>query len=154
MSVDVRPVRADDWRAFREMRLEALREAPYAYSSTLAEWQGDGDTEERWRRRLTDVPFNVIAELDGVPAGIVSATAPTPEGSVRLISMWVAPFARGRGIGDALVDAVLDWSRSLSAARVTLDVFPTNTRAIALYRRHSFADVGIVNGELSMAAPL
>ena len=62
----------DEWRLFRELRLEALREAPYAFGSTLESWQGDGDTEERWRDRLNNVPFNVIAYLEGVPAGIVS----------------------------------------------------------------------------------
>jgi len=69
--------------------LEALREAPYAFASSLADWQGDGDAEARWRQRLTDVPFNVIAELDGTPAGMVSATAPDATDALRMISMWV-----------------------------------------------------------------
>ncbi|MHB8177165.1 MAG: GNAT family N-acetyltransferase [Vulcanimicrobiaceae bacterium] len=49
----------------------------------------------------------MVAELGGVPAGMVSATSPDRLGTAELISMWVAPFARGRGVGDRLVDAVI-----------------------------------------------
>jgi ribosomal protein S18 acetylase RimI-like enzyme len=133
---------AEDWQRFRALRLAALRDAPYAFGSTLAEWTGEGDREERWRARLTEVPFNLIAELDGNPAGMVSATPPDADGMVLLISMWVAPFARGRGVGDALVDAVTTWARQQGAAGVMLAVRVTNPHATALYRRRQFVDEG------------
>ena len=152
--IRIRTIGADDWRAFRGLRLQALREAPYAYSSILADWQGDRDIEERWRGRLTGVPFNVIAYLGDAAAGIVSGTSPTPEGTVELISLWVAPFARGRGVGDALVDAVVRWASGQGAVTVALAVIPNNEPAIALYRRHGFVDAGISDGELSMVLPL
>ena len=133
---------ADDWRAWRELRLQALEEAPYAFGTTLSEWQGEGDTELRWRDRLNSVPFNAIARIDGTPAGIVSATAPDAGGTSEMISMWVAPFARGRGIGDALVHAVLLWCTEHGARRITLDVVESNEHAIVLYRRHGFAFAG------------
>lgn len=112
---------ADEWRAWRDLRLQALEEAPYAFGTRLSEWQGEGDTEPRWRDRLSSVPFNVVARIDGAAAGIVSATAPN-DGAVALISMWVAPFARGRGVGDALVQAVLRWARdrALPPARICI----------------------------------
>lgn len=48
-------VSPDSWRMWRELRLAALAEAPNAFGSTLAEWSGAGDTEQRWRARLEDV---------------------------------------------------------------------------------------------------
>lgn len=122
--------------------MDALRDAPDAFSATLTEWSGEGDREERWRARLTEVPFNVIAKLDGKPAGMVSGTEPDQDGMILLISMWVAPFARGRGVGDALIDAVLAWAREQGASGVTLAVRVTNPHAIALYRRREFLDEG------------
>lgn len=101
--VHVRVISADEWRLFRNLRQEALREAPHAFGSTLADWQGSGDTEQRWRRRLTEVPFNAIAYLDGTPVGIVSGTEPNVNGEVELISMWVDPSARGKGIGESAI---------------------------------------------------
>jgi ribosomal protein S18 acetylase RimI-like enzyme len=122
--------------------LEALEEAPYAFSSTLADWQGQGDTESRWRSRLSDVPFNIIAEWQSTAAGMASVTALQPDGWVELISMWVAPFARGRGLGDALVSAAIDRAREKQASGVALAVFEGNEHALALYLRHGFVDVG------------
>lgn len=142
---------ADDWRLWRELRLEALREAPYAFGATLSDWQGAGDADDRWRARLSNVPFNIVARLDGVPAGIVGATALDERGDVELISMWVAPFARGRGVGNALIDAVIEWSVEHNASRIVLAVREENRHAINLYRRAGFIDgakiPGIPEGE-------
>jgi ribosomal protein S18 acetylase RimI-like enzyme len=125
--------------------LEALGEAPYAFSSTLADWQGEGDTEARWRGRLSTVPANIVADLNGMSAGMVSATAPDHEGAVELISMWVAPFARGHGIGDALIGAVIEWAQRQRVARIALAIVESNASAVILYRRHGFVDVGAID---------
>jgi ribosomal protein S18 acetylase RimI-like enzyme len=140
--LNLRGLDADDWQLWRDVRLKALREAPYAFSAKLEEWQGERDTEQRWRNRLTDVPLNVIAELNGNAAGMVSATAPDADGTVELISMWVAPSARGRGVGDAMVASVLQWAQMQRADSVVLAVFENNERAADLYRRHGFVDRG------------
>jgi ribosomal protein S18 acetylase RimI-like enzyme len=142
--VRIRRIDAEEWMRFRELRLAALTEAPYAFRSTLAEWQGDGDREERWRARLTQVPFNVLAEWDGRDAGMVSGTVPDADGSVELISMWVAPFARGNGLADALVESVIKWAAGSGAERTILGVALGNDRAAALYRKHGFADTEVV----------
>ena len=57
-----------DWWLWRELRLAALAEAPAAFSSTLAEWSGAGDTEQRWRARLEGVALNIILTSAGEPA--------------------------------------------------------------------------------------
>lgn len=145
MTIALRAIGADDWRLFRELRLEALREAPYAFETTLAEWQGDRDTEERWKQRLTDVPFNAVAYLDGEPVGIVSGTQPSEDSVTELISMWVAPVARGKGVGEALVDAVVSWAHAQRIAKVSLDVREDNGRAKALYTRCGFIDQGRIS---------
>jgi ribosomal protein S18 acetylase RimI-like enzyme len=94
------------------------------------------------------VPLNIVAEWQETAAGMASGTAPNPDGSVELISMWVVPFARGRGVGDALVSAVIEWAREQQASRVALGVLEGNERAAAFYRRHGFipvdANVGAV----------
>ena len=45
-----------DWCQLRALRLAGLAEAPAAFGSALAEWTGKGDTEHRWRARLSSVP--------------------------------------------------------------------------------------------------
>jgi len=142
--ITIAAIDASQWELWRSLRLEALREAPEAFSSTLAEWSGTGDTEGRWRERLATVPYNVVAYLDGKPVGIASSTAPE-DGTVDLISLWVDPTARGLGAGVALVGAVTTWARSVGGAlRVQLAVRTTNERAILLYVRNGFVFTGTV----------
>jgi ribosomal protein S18 acetylase RimI-like enzyme len=73
---------------------------------------------------------------------MASGTKPNADGEVELISMWVAPFARGRRVADALVDAVITWARGQRIDRVALDVMESNDRARAFYRRQGFVDQG------------
>ncbi len=136
-------LRPDDWRSWRELRLAALAEVPAAFGSTLAEWSGTGDTEQRWRGRLAGVALNLILTWGGEPAGMISAIAPDGERPAELISLWVAPAARGRGVGDEAVRQVLGWvRREHPASRVVLSVKVDNDHAIRLYRRHGFVDAG------------
>jgi ribosomal protein S18 acetylase RimI-like enzyme len=135
---------AEDWRVWRHLRLQALEDAPYAFSAILADWQGPGDSEQRWRARLQNVAFNVIAFLDNQPAGMVSATLPDAENQVDLLSLWVAPWARGRGVGDALIAAVRRWAEENKSNRVMVRVYEDNVPAIALYARNGFVDTPLV----------
>ncbi len=139
-------VRPDDWRRWRRLRLTALAQAPEAFAEPLAAWTGGGDTEARWRARLTAMPLNVVLTVDGRDAGMVSATWPTARGRVDLVSLWVAPWARGRGIGDVAVQEVLAWTRDQRGSGVVLSVRASNDRAIALYRRNGLVDAGASPG--------
>jgi ribosomal protein S18 acetylase RimI-like enzyme len=130
----------DDWGVWRDLRLSALTDAPEAFGSTLADWK-DAD-EQRWRRRLEEVPFNAVAVVDGTPVGQVSAASPDGGGCVDVTSFWVAPHARGTGTADALVRAVADWAWGSGAVALQLSVRATNERAIKFYERVGFATSG------------
>ncbi|HEY1682405.1 MAG TPA: GNAT family N-acetyltransferase [Candidatus Tumulicola sp.] len=136
--MNLRSCGEDDWVAWRAVRLAALTEAPYAFGSTLADWRDA--TEERWRQRLRSVPCNMVVAIDGVDVGMASGFP--EEGNVLLISMWVAPSARGHGVGDRLIESVTEWARELGVPAVDLDVVESNLPAIALYRRNGFVDAG------------
>lgn len=140
--IEIRELGADDWETWRSIRLAALAESPAAFTTALADWQGPGDTEERWRNRLESVPFNVVADRDGHALGMVSALPDDTRGAVELVSLWVAPDARGWGVGDALVRAVIDWARSRGAGSLVLRVTDGNDPAERLYRRHGLRRVG------------
>ena len=127
------------------MGLRALAEAPYAFGSTLAEWTGSGDTEERWRNRLSSVPLNLVASFNGEPIGMASATSPVDD-EVEVISTWVAPQTRGRAVGTALIEAIVVWAVEQHVTRVALDVEGTNVSAINLYKRLGLVDVGLSPG--------
>ncbi len=135
----------DDWPVWRELRLAALADAPHAFGSALADWQGDDDTQRRWRARLETVAVNIVAELDGQPAGMISGDR-TGSDTVELISLWVAPAARGRGVGDLLVAAVVEWAERAERAgadRAVLRVYESNHHAVLLYQRSGFTRTNV-----------
>ncbi len=138
--IEIETLTPADWQVWRELRLAALAEAPAAFGSQLADWQDA--VEERWRDRLA-IPgsVNFVALLEGKPAGMASGV-PGEGGMPELISMWVSPAGRGKGIGDRLVQAVAQWARSQGAAALRLEVAEDNEQAAALYRRNGFTDTG------------
>jgi len=144
---------SEDWSLWRDLRLRALAEAPYAFGSTLVAWENA--PEERWRERL-DLPdaLNVIAKIDDEAVGM--ATGASFDGTLELISMWVAPEARGRGVGDALIVRISRWARERGATELRLAVVAHNANAVRLYLRHGFVDVGPSDevGERAMSKPL
>ncbi|MET0189657.1 MAG: GNAT family N-acetyltransferase [Pseudonocardia sediminis] len=140
----LRALTVDDWEQWRDLRLASLADAPEAFHSKLSDWVGA--TEPQWRERLDTPGRCIVADLDGRPAGMVCGMPPDAVGISDLLSLWVAPFARGHGVGDALVGAVVDWANEQGAFRVALHVVEGNDVASGLYRRHGFIDHGRVTG--------
>ncbi len=52
--------------------------------------------------------------------------------------IFVAPGARGRGVGSALLDRIVEEAKARGLSGVRLDVIDTNPRARALYERKGF----------------
>ena len=137
--IELKSVGPDDWKLWRELRLAALAEAPYAFGSQLVDWADA--PEERWRERLS-VPtaYQVIASLDGTPVGMAGGFRADEPGVAELVSMWIAPAGRGQGVGDALMAAIEDWARAAGARVLKLSVVDGNDPAHNLYLRSGFAD--------------
>lgn len=149
MSVDfvVDRLRPEYWRAWRELRLRALAESPEAFGSTYEE--NVRVTAETWQQRT-----RAFAAPAGDRAMFVAIDQATREwigcagshvdvdGTPNLISMWVAPEHRGRGVGSSLVDAVIDWARATGHVRVRLDVVRGQESAVRLYGRLGFRHTG------------
>jgi ribosomal protein S18 acetylase RimI-like enzyme len=138
--VMVREVKVDEWELLRDVRLAALREAPYAFGSSYD--REAPFTEEQWRGRLSSRSVTFFAEIAGVvePAGIAGVYE--EDGAAHLVSMWVRPAARGQGVGEALVTATADWAKASGYDTLYLWVTDTNPAAVGLYQRCGFIPTG------------
>jgi ribosomal protein S18 acetylase RimI-like enzyme len=86
------------------------------------------------------------------------------EDDAYLARIAVSPDFAGRGLGGELLERALAEARALGARRCVLDVAVGNTRALALYRRAGFGEVGRAEvtdpvsgrslGHLHLALPL
>ncbi len=81
----------------------------------------------------------LVAEADGTLAGGVGVT-PGADGECEMNRLWTRPGFRRGGLGRSLGQACLDTARDLGFRRMTLDVVPSRTIAIALYRSLGFVD--------------
>ncbi|HEY2279248.1 MAG TPA: GNAT family N-acetyltransferase [Streptosporangiaceae bacterium] len=138
---ELRAVGADDWRAMRDIRLDALREAPYAFASTYA--REAAYAEQTWRERASsgNSILAYLPELGPAPVGLVAWLQEVPD-ELELVSMWVRPQARQRQVGVALVEAVVEQARRTGRPRVHLWVTESNMPARGLYERCGFSPTG------------
>lgn len=79
-----------------------------------------------------------IAELDGRPVGCVMCVRDEAPATARLRLLLVEPDARGLGIGDRLVSAVVDFARGVGYRDLVLWTNDVLTSARRLYQRHGF----------------
>lgn len=142
----VRPLLADEWPLYRDLRLRALHDSPDAYGSILA--LESTRSNEEWADRLargvqsaSELPL--VADWAGEPCGLAWARLDddAPE-SAHLYQMWVASEQRRRGVGRALVDAAAAWARAMSATQLELDVTCNNEAAVRLYEGAGFVAYG------------
>ena len=141
MTTELRTVSADDWLAWRSVRLAALNDAPVAFGSRLQEWADAPDN--RWRDRLS-IPGAIDLLAVDIDRNAVVGTATGTQSKDRascaeLISMWVDPSVRGRGVATALITAIARWAASIGATTLALSVMPANVAARRTYERNGFA---------------
>src|SRR5262249_40640576 len=142
--VSIRAIRPEDADALRELRLEALRDNPLAFTADLAE--SEAHPPEHWRdlaARAGGEGNELIVVADGHTdlagmAGIYLPKQPKLRHSGAIWGVYVRPAVRGRGLGEAIVNEVLDWARERKLMTVRLSVVATNHWAKRCYERCGF----------------
>jgi ribosomal-protein-alanine N-acetyltransferase len=84
--------------------------------------------------------FGRICHEGAAPLGFVLALCALPD--CEIVTLGVAPAARRRGVGRALLADLAACARALGAAGVVLEAAEDNAAALALYRRHGFVEIG------------
>ena len=129
-----------DGPRLQSIRLRALQDAPDAFGTTFEDASKNG--AEVWAKQLAELPTFVAVEGTRDVAMVRCARDRETSDTAWLISMWVAPEFRRRGIGSALVDLVVAWARENGIGRLVLDVADVNAQAIALYGTKGFKPNG------------
>ena len=82
----------------------------------------------------------LVAEIDGVVAGYVGSQ--TVLDAADMMNLAVSPDYRRRGIGQALVNALVEHLQQNKVIALLLEVRVSNVPAIALYESLGFEQVG------------
>jgi tRNA threonylcarbamoyladenosine biosynthesis protein TsaB len=63
-----------------------------------------------------------------------------------LLNITLSPERQGHGLGSWMMRSFFEQARSYSLSRLMLEVRPSNPRAISMYRKFGFAQIGIRKG--------
>ncbi|MDT5026581.1 MAG: hypothetical protein QOE61_3007 [Micromonosporaceae bacterium] len=149
MGVEVRRIRASEWRQYRELRLEALKDSPLAFVEQYEESLAKPDRfwQDRVERSATGEASSMfVAGQAGTfigKAGCFLEEEITEYVSAHIVGVYVTAQLRGQGVAEAVVTGVIQWAKQERRAdRIRLLVMETNDRAAAFYRRIGFVPTG------------
>ena len=139
----IRPLTSADAAQWRTLRLEALHRYPTAFASAYEE-----ALEQDLSARIPppDGPSVLFGAFVGGTlsgsAGLHVWPGMKQRHKSELWGMYVAPLLHRRGVGAALLSAVIEHARTRVAV-VPLTVLRANSAAKALYSRFGFVSYGI-----------
>jgi RimJ/RimL family protein N-acetyltransferase len=144
-TIAIRPIRPDEWRRWRATRLRMLRDDADFFATRYEDMVREPD--QTWRNWVADAAAGeektlFVAEEGETWLGVVGAFVRVNVREVQLISMWVDPVARGRGVARDLIRAVATWTQARNAARVVLFVQEANAPARRVYQQAGFRLTG------------
>ncbi len=144
--MNLRALEPPDAPAYRTLRLRGLREHPDAFTSSFEE-ENTRPPADAAQRLGPASPTRMWGAFEGGELTGVFGWSREPRIKNRhkavLVGMYVAPEFSGRGIGRALVGAVLADARQAGIELAVLTVTAGNDRARALYAQAGFQTIGI-----------
>lgn len=142
--ITIREATAEDVTFLQAMIWEAMLASPIflAHYGVEALQQREEQYWGRWRE--SPDPAFVALGINGQKLGAITMK---PDGTEEPVEGWrigiaVEAQVRGQGIGQRLIQQAIAFARQKGASYVNLLVDPTNTRAIVLYQRAGFVEVG------------
>lgn len=137
-------MRAEDWPAVARIYQAGIDTGNATFESEVPSW-------ERWRAARLAEPCLVACDSDGAGdaggvigwAALTSASARAVYAGVAEVSIYVDPARAGRGVGRALLLALIDASERAGIWTLKAGIFPENKPSIALHEHCGFRLVGV-----------
>ena len=146
--ITIRPAEPGDAQALVELAGKIGSEAG-SWLLTTEEWRSVADERRYLRavRRHSDAAvFVAEEELQIIARLSLSRDLHPASRHVGDLGLMVVSTHRRRGVGRALLEQGVAWSRSTEIQKLELHVFPWNEPAIALYESFGFEREGLRRG--------
>ena len=134
----VEPMRDSDWPEVRAIYLEGIETGNATFETDAPAW-------EAWNSAHMREPRLIAREGSGRVLGWAALTPVSGRcvyAGVGDLSVYVANAARERGIGQALLRALIDASEQAGIWTLQAGIFPENLASLKLHRRCGFREVG------------
>ena len=140
----------NEWKQFRDIRLEALKNDPLAFGSTYKE--GLQKTDEEWQLPLTKETSHLLFAKDGDEViGMIASYQDEGEKCKHVAYVWgvyVRELYRGKGIAKKLFEVLFEKLKALHVIKINLNVNTTQEHAKRLYESLGFETVGTAHKEM------
>ena len=125
------------WLAVRDIYLEGIDTGNATFETKAPTWK-------RWDTNHLPFARLVFIENDEVLgwAALSKVSQREVYAGVAEVSVYVSMKARGRGVGSALLTALIDHSEANGIWTLQAGIFPENTSSIKLHERHGFRQIG------------
>jgi L-amino acid N-acyltransferase YncA len=134
----IEAMRGDDWPAVRSIYSEGIATGNATFETETPEWT-------KWDQgHLQDcrlVARNTVQVLGWAALSAVSGRR--VYSGVAEVSVYVAAEARGRGVGKALLQSLIEQSELSGIWTLQASIFPENVPSIALHKSCGFREVGV-----------
>jgi phosphinothricin acetyltransferase len=136
--VKIRKLEPTDWDAVSEIYAEGIATRSATFETEVPSW-------ESWNgAHISDCRF--VAEVDGTVRGW-AALSPVSDrcvyGGVAEVSVYVAAFSRGHGLGSELLSQVVRASEDAGFWTLQAGLFAENAGSLKLHERAGFRLVGV-----------
>lgn len=138
MDSTVERMRDKDWGAVQAIYRDGLATGDATFETEAPGWKDWNDGHLRDCR--------LVAREEGQVVGWAALSAVSSRrvyGGVAEVSIYVAASARGRGVGKALLQALVVASEESGIWTLQASVFPENVPSILLHRACGFREVGV-----------
>lgn len=140
----IRRLTPADWLAFRDIRLEMLRDEPGAFASPYEDWVAKPEAMIReWMTRIQT--YGVVEGTEVVACAALSrSTQKATAHRAELVAVYTRPKYRGKGLMRGLLDRIASDARKANILQLELQVAAWNADAIASYDRIGFRRTGLL----------
>lgn len=135
--VAIRAMQASDWPSVRAIYLEGIATGNATFAETAPDWP-EWDAGHLARCRLIAAGEDAIIGW----AGLSPYSGRCVYGGVAEVSIYVAASARGKGVGSALLEALIAGSEQAGLWTLQAGIFPENLASIQLHKRCGFRVAG------------
>jgi GNAT superfamily N-acetyltransferase len=144
--MQIRTLEPHEMNLHRDIRLQALRDAPDAFGTIASEAEAQPLSYWEDLTRAVTAPGQQVMFLacEGDTAlGCTYGLLDRDRREVgRVGGMWVTSAARRQGVGRALLQAVMAWARGRHLQRLELWAPAHSPAAVALYQQAGFRETG------------
>lgn len=151
MNYIVKKLSKDDWRGYRDVRLEALKESPDAFGSSYSE--NIGRSDQYWMNKLSLLDEKkeknfFCAVLDNGNFISIGGAYQDNNNEWNIIAMYAKKEYRGLGAGSLLFSKILDELRGKKVKKVFLRVNVIKVPAVSLYKKFGFKIIKSASNQL------